>query len=192
MLYTFVIHSKDRVYGNTSDFQVRMPFTGELAEAHYWKIKVARCVFPRSNFYSRWYSTDGTGVHEPEADALIITSDFLEVRLDFGTPCHVHDTRVGGMRSAVHIVTCQDNLNKTTAHPAYTSDVGQAIEYEIARPQLAELRVSVQDKFGRRARAMKRASFPAYVPQSTTSLINDETDLPEWFFVLYVEGVEKK
>ena len=183
MLYTFTIRSKDRVFGDTSDYRITLPHNAELARADYWAIKVARGVVPRTNYYSFWYET-ATSITAPD-DVLVSTSEYLQMHLDFGTPCHGYDTGLKGAGTVQHYVT---NTSETILFEAKPAD---AVEYRIVRPNLSELRVQLFDKFGRPAKGMKRADFPTFVADQNTTLLSVETDLPDWLFVIHIEATEK-
>ena len=179
--YTFVIRSKDRVYGDTSDFRIALPYNGALAEHHDYRISIVKSVFPKSDHYHFW---NASGVYyEPAATVKHINSEFVEIHLNFGSPTHGHDTAVGGPR-LVHIV------NQRLDGQLHSSDQNDAIYYDVSRPNLTELHVQVKDKFGQPAGVMIPSSYPTF--GATVSLANLQTALPEWVFVLCVEIVEKK
>ena len=177
MTYTFVIRSKDRIVGAPNDFRVQLPYLPDLARNEYWCVSVQRCVFPKSNGYTVW--VDSTqGLHEPVTNKLL-THDFAEIRLDFGGAAKGHDTDINGGR-VVHFVTGR-TANVTALFESGPTD---SVEYEIARPNLAELHVQVVNAFGAPLGAMLAADFPTFSASAT--LTNDETALPDWFMILKV------
>ena len=189
MLYTFTIRSKDRVFGDTSDYRITLPYNAELARADYWSIRVARVVIPRTDYYAFWYET--TVMPTIPDDDLVSTSEYLQMHLDFGTPCHGYDTELKGAGTVQHIITNAKDLSETNADPLFESRPADAVEYRIVRPNLSELRVQLFDKFGRPAKGMKRADFPTFVADQNTTLLSVETDLPDWLFVIHIEATEK-
>ena len=188
MLYTFTIRSKDRVYGETNDFRITLPYNAELARSDYWSIRVVRTVIPRTNFYPFWY-TSATASTAPD-DVQVSTSEHLEMQLDFGTPCHGYDTAIGGAGPVQHIVTnvLTDRDPNRAPLTLFESTPADAVEYRIVRPNLSELRVRLLDKFGRPARGALPASFPTYVANDNTTLLAAETNLPEWMLVVHIEA----
>ena len=188
-MYTFVIRSKDRVYGNTSDFRITLPYNPELARSHYWKVTVPRVIIPRTNFYQFWFDGNATF----PSDELFNPSEFAEVHLDFGTACKGHDTNLNGAGDVTHIVTNRttDRSPTRSSHLLYESVPTDVVSYEIARPNLSELRVQVLDKFGRHLKGTPIASFPTFVADTDQTLLTVEQDIPEWLLVVQIEPIEK-
>lgn len=176
-MYTFVIRSEDRVEGTASDFRVKMPFLGQLANCTEFRVGVVRAIFPQSDSYHVWY-VDGTGFVTPNTTSHI-NSEFVELHLDFGTACKGHDTRTGGPR-LVHFVS--EGFNQR-----HESGPNDAIYYDIAGTTLTELRVRVIDKRNDEAGAMVLDDYPTFSADATLS----PGDLPEWVFVLSVTPTEK-
>lgn len=176
-MHTFVIRSKDRVAGVSNDFRVQLPFLPDLARNEYWCVSVQRCVFPKANGHTVWYDTTAQQLIEPAST--VITGDFVEVHVDFGGTAKGHDTSLRGGRF-VHVVT--GHVVNSTA--LFESGLNEAVEYEIARPNLSELRVQVKNFNGDPLRIMELDRFPNYT--ASTSLTNDESTLPDWFMILKV------
>ena len=189
-LYTFVIRSVNRVFEDasrpTSDFRVRLPYQPDLAKHDYWRVSVARVIFPSSDAYITHFDA-GQDVYTQPSNHMIYTHEFLEIRLDFGSACKGYDSSTGGGRF-VHFVTCD-------AHPSAQQRIGStqadAITYEIARPNLGELHVQVVNKDGQLAGMMQNSNFPSSEATAAGALHSSESALPEWFMVLHVEPIEK-
>ena len=190
-MYTFVIRSRDRVYEEhtdrpTSDFRVRLPFKPDLAKHDYWRVSVARAIFPTSTAYNTHFDFESDVYTQPSSQ-LVYTHEFLEIRLDFGSACKGHDTSTGGGRF-VHYVTC-DAFPSSQQRIASTQ--ADAIAYEIARPSLNELRVQVVNRDGFLAGFMTNDDFPATQATQANAMYDLESALPEWLMVLHVEPIEK-
>ena len=190
-MYTFVIRSRDRVYEEnsdrpTSDFRVRLPYMSDLAKHDYWRVSIARAVFPMSTAYNTHFD-EGTDDHTQPSSQLVYTQEFLEVRLDFGSACKGHDTSTGGGRF-VHYVTCD---SFPSAQQRMASTQAEAIAYEIARPSLNELRVQVVNRDGFLAGFMTNDAFPETQATQANAMYDLETALPDWTMVLHVEPIEK-
>ena len=196
-MHTYVIRSADRVYGNTSDFMIKLPFLGELARHDYYRVSVQRCLFPKHAVYPYWgYTASQLASFQAEnAQRHAINSPWVEVHLDFGSTCRGHDTAIGGGR-IVHFVRGADVAPQDHALSAgltpHESKPCDAIPYEIARPNLTELRVCVLNQFGTAAGMQYPGNIPAtYTNTAANELSSIETALPDWWFVLQVEPVEK-
>ena len=188
MLYTFTIRSKDRVFGATNDFRITLPYNAELARSDYWSIRVMRTVIPRTDYYPFWY-TSATSSTVPD-DVQVSTSEYLQMQLDFGTPCHGYDTGIGGAGPVQHILTnvLTDRNPNRAPLTMFESTPADAVEYRIVRPHLSELRVRLLDKFGRPAKGTLPTAFPDFVSSDNTALLEFEQNLPDWIFVIHIEA----
>ena len=118
-----------------------------------------------------------------EPASTVITGDFVEIHLDFGGTAKGHDTSLKGGRF-VHVVT--GHVVSSTA--LFESGLNEAVEYEIARPNLSELRVEVKNFNGDPLGIMERDQFPPYT--ASTSLTNAESTL--LYALENLKKVEKK
>ena len=105
-----------------------------------------------------------------------------------------HDTAIGGGR-VVHFVrgadvAPQDHTLSAGLTP-HESKPCDAIPYEIARPNLTELRVRVYNQFGKAAGMQYSFNIPGSFSNTANELENIETALPDWFMVIQLEPVEK-
>ena len=196
MTHTYIIRSSDRVYGSTSDFMIKMPFLGELARSDYWRVSVQRVLFPRVENYPWWrFVANGfVSFQAQNAQRHAINSPWVEVHLDFGSTCRGHDTAIGGGR-VVHFVRGADPAPQdhtlSTGLTLHESKPCDAIPYEIARPNLTELRVQVLNQFGKAAGLQASYNIPSTYTNTANQLEYIEAALPEWWMVVQLEPIEK-
>ena len=185
--YTFVIRSADRVYGDTNDFRVQLPYQPELAKHDYWRVSVQRAIFPKSDAYFVQYDEQNDDFKTPTT-SMVYTHEFMELRIDFGSACKGHDTQTKGGRM-VHFVTSDEMIPLGI----YQSGPNHAVDYEIARPSLGELRVQVFNKDGVLAGMMLSSAFPNFAdgPPTAGALSSSESDLPEWTMILHASPINK-
>ena len=81
----------------------------------------------------------------------------------------------------------------THTEAAFQSGPGDAVNYEIARPSLGELRVQVVNKDGDPAGMMQQDDFQNFDlgAPGAGALYSFETIIPEWIMVLHVTPIEK-
>ena len=81
----------------------------------------------------------------------------------------------------------------THTEAAFQSGPGDAIDYEIARPNLGELRVRVVNKDGLPAGMMQEDDFPNFDLGAPVAgaLYSFETGLPDWTMIIHVSPIEK-
>ena len=88
-MYTFVIRSKDRQPGGTTnDFKITLPYLQELAASDYWALSVQRCVFskaPGTNIHGLWFDNRDVDIRdqyvEPHTNKTF-TTDVIEVHIN--------------------------------------------------------------------------------------------------------------
>ena len=183
MTYTFVIRSTDRIFGTSNDFRVHLPYQPELARHDYWRVNVQRAIFPKSDAYTIQYDERNDEYVVP-VSSMTYTHEFMEIRIDFGSACKGFDTQTKGGRM-VHLVTHTE--------AAFQSGPGDAVDYEIARPSLGEMRVQVVNKDGAPAGMMQQDDFPNFdlgAPDAG-ALLSAETVIPEWMMIVSVTPIEK-
>ena len=182
-MYTFVIRSADRIFGSSNDFRVTLPYQPELARHDYWRVNVQRAIFPKSDAYTIQYDERNDEYVVP-SNSMTYTHESMEIRIDFGSACKGHDTQMRGGRM-VHLVTHNESV--------FQSGPGDAIDYEIARPNLGELRVQVVNKDGLPAGMMQQDDFQNFDlgAPGVGALYSTETSLPDWTMIIHASPIEK-
>ena len=197
-MYTFVIRSQDRLAGgSTNDFSIKLPYLAELARHDYWKVSVQRVLFPKhANYPYEAFLINGTANFQAaNTQRLGINSLWVEIHLDFGTACHGHDTAIGGGRVVHFVRGAEIEPVSTTISPGITpheSKPTDAIPYEIARPNLTELRVRVYNQFMQPAGMVYPGNIPEPLENTAGALASVETPLPDWWMVIQIEPSHEK
>jgi hypothetical protein len=190
-MYTFVIRSKDRQPGGTTnDFKITLPYLQELAASDYWTLSVQRCVFskaPGTNIHGLWFDNRDVDIRdqyvEPHTNKTF-TTDVIEVHINLAGACKGHDTHIGGGR-VVHLVT--PKVHSTFV--SFESGINEATEYKLSRPNLTEMSVQVKNKAGGLAKTIKIDDWPEYIGEKVYA---EEEDPPDWMMVLQLKKIDSQ